>query len=105
MITNEALRDVRFMCFNSTGIVQFNVELIGEIVTELLALREQTRQHEYPKEKPEENAYVLAFSSRTNGWYHAGYLHETFYTKEGFLLTDVTRFMPLPSAPDAKGGE
>jgi hypothetical protein len=40
-ITDEMLRDLRFMCFNSVGTVQFNVEKIGEIVDAFIQAREQ----------------------------------------------------------------
>jgi hypothetical protein len=97
MITNDELKDYvegRFI----------EADKHVEICTELLALREQTRRRKYPDEKPEvgqavwgyceDETYCECMIDADNNWRN---VHN--------FLVYVIWWQPLPSAPDAKGGE
>jgi hypothetical protein len=113
MITNDELKDYAEGRF-------IEADKHVEICTELLALREQNRWRKYPDEKPEirqriwiclkddddevlgEFEYTAVFCQYCNTFapHFDGYerfIHPNF---TGTLL-----WRPLPSAPDAKGGE
>jgi hypothetical protein len=77
-------------------------DIIKELVEELLALREQTRWRKYPDEEPDpwkevivklrDGRHVLTKKVNYNSWWCC-------------IPEEIIEWQPLPSAPDAKGGE
>jgi hypothetical protein len=77
-------------------------EAIAMMATELLTLREQNRWRKYPDEEPDpwkevivklrDGRHVLTKKVNYNSWWCC-------------IPEEIIEWQPLPSAPDAKGGE
>jgi hypothetical protein len=80
-------------------------DIIKELVEELLALREQTRWRKYPDEKPEVFTDVVVRLSGGAFIVARLFYGRTFWANGNVIPETVIEWQPLPSAPDAKGGE
>jgi hypothetical protein len=78
---------------------------IDNLESDLAKLCEQTRWRKYPDEKPEIFTDIVVRLSGGAFIVARLYYERTFWANGNVITETVIEWQPLPSAPDAKGGE